>query len=218
MSRPTAIALFAAFCLATTPAYAESPTEDNLPASYISAFFRATVDAVIQARSLGEATEAVKPLLARQIQLDEIARFVIARYWQTDNTSATRGFQGQFRDFVAESVALAVRTHPALVLTILGSRPREDGSTLVRSRLGLGSGLSLPLDWNLEPDQPDGSYRIADLVLAGIDARIMLRNMATAVLADRSRNLEDLIALFRHVIARALVKPPSKPPQDAAEP
>jgi ABC-type transporter MlaC component len=181
-------------------ASADSSAKSDPAGSYIAGFFRATVETAIASHSEEYATKAVKVLLLRAIQLDETARFMLGRFWPSDNKEAGRRFQQQFRDFAAEAVTQGLRANPDLVLEVTGSRARPDGSTLVSSTLVLPSGTEVPVDWRVEPNPKTGSFRIGDMTVAGIDAAIMLRTMAEATLAET--DLDGLIPNWRAALVR----------------
>jgi ABC-type transporter MlaC component len=181
-------------------AWADSPAKSNLAESYIAGFFRATVETAIAPQSDEHATNAVKALLLREIQLDETARFMLGRAWPTDNKEAGRRFQEQFQNFVAEIVTEGLRDQPDLALEMTGSRTRPDGTTLVSSMLALPSGTAVPVDWRLAQDPGTGTFQIIDITVAGIDAAIMLRTMAETSLAET--DIDGLIPQWRANLIR----------------
>jgi ABC-type transporter MlaC component len=181
-------------------ASADSSAKSDPAESYIARFFRATVETAIAPQSDEYATKAVKVLLLRAVRLDETARFMLGRFWPTDNKEAGQRFQQQFQDFVAEAVTQGLRANPKLALRVKGSRARPDGSTLVSSTLTLASGTEVPVDWRLERNPATGDFRISDTTVAGIDAAIMLRTMAEATLAET--DLDGLIPNWRAALVR----------------
>jgi ABC-type transporter MlaC component len=158
------------------------------------------VETAVAPRSGETATKAVKVLLMREIPLDQTARFMLGRFWPTDNNEAGRRFQAEFRDFLAEALTQGLRANPGLTLEIKASHDRTDGSTLVVSQLRLPSDMTLPVDWRVVRDPADGAFRITDIAISGIDAAVALRSMAEATLADT--DLDGLIPRWRTALAR----------------
>lgn len=197
---PMAIILAAGLLKGILPAHADSSAKSDLAESYIAGFFRATVETAVAPQSGEYATKAVKKLLLREIQLDETARFMLGRAWPTDNKEAGRRFQQQFQDFVAEIVSQGVRTNPRLALDVKGSRARPDGTILVSSTLALPSGTTVPVDWRVTENPETGTFQIIDIIVAGIDAAIMLRSMAEATLAET--DVDGLIPHWRATLTR----------------
>jgi ABC-type transporter MlaC component len=181
-------------------ARADSSAKSDLAESYISGFFRATVETAVAPQSDESATKAVKVLLLREIQLDETARFMLGRAWPSDNKEAGRRFQQQFEDFVAEVVTQGLRTNPKLALEVRTSRARPDGTILVTSNLALPSGTALPVDWRVTRNPETGTFQIVDISVVGIDAAIMLRSMAEATLAQT--DIDGLIPHWRATLVR----------------
>jgi len=181
-------------------ARADSPAKSDLAESYIAGFFRATAETAVAQPSEENATKAVKALLMREIPLDETARYMLGPVWPTDNKQAGRRFQEQFEDFVAEAVAMGFRANPSLALEVSGSRSRDDGSTLVLSRLTLPSGRTLPVDWQLVRNPGSGTFQITDITVAGINVAMALRSMAEASLAET--DIDGLIPRWRTALTR----------------
>jgi ABC-type transporter MlaC component len=202
---PVAIILAAGLLKVLLPApilsaWADSSAKSDLAESYIAGFFRATVETAIAPQSDEQATNAVKVLLLREIQLDETARFMLGRAWPSDNKEAGRRFQQQFRNFVAEIVTEGLRGQPDLALEVKGSRTRPDGTTVVASMLALPSGTAVPVDWRVARNAGTGTFQIIDIVVAGIDAAIMLRTMAQTGLAET--DIDGLIPQWRATLVR----------------
>jgi ABC-type transporter MlaC component len=183
-------------------ARADSSAKTDPAESYIAGFFRATVETAIAPPSDESATKAVKALLLREIPLDETARFMLGRFWPSDNKAVGRRFQAAFQDFVAEAVTEGLRANPALALEIKGSRTRTDGSILVLSTLTMPSGLTVPVDWQVAPNPAHGTFQITDIAVAGINAAIALRSMAQVTLEQT--DIDGLIPRWRATLARRL--------------
>ena len=190
------------------PAHPESLISSSSPESYIADLFRATVETAVaagpeQAGSEQYTANAMKALITREVPLGQTARFVLGRYsHSTDNTPAAAEFQEQFLAFLAEAVTRVVRRQPGLSLAVAGSQDRADGTTLVRSELSLASGAHLSLDWILERRPESDGFQVVDLVLDGIDARIILRTTAASMLADGRATVADLTAHLRHAFVQ----------------
>jgi ABC-type transporter MlaC component len=173
--------------------------------SYIAGLFRATVETAVAPRSDEYATKAVKALLLREIPLEDTARFMLGRFWPTDNNEVGRRFQQDFEDFVAEAVTEGVRANPTLALEVKGSRRHSDSSMLVLSVLTLPSGMSVPIDWQVVQDPARGTFQIADITVAGINAAMALRSMTEATLTET--DIDGLIPRWRMALARHQQKP-----------
>jgi ABC-type transporter MlaC component len=181
-------------------ALADSPAKSEPAESYIAGLFRATVETALAPQSDEYATKAVKQLLLRAVRLDETARFMLGRLWPTDNQEAGRRFQADFQDFVAEAITAGLRASPTVALQVTGSRLRDDGSTLVLSVLDMPSGTALPVDWQVMQDPATGTFQIADITVAGVNATMALRSMTEATLAET--DIDGLIPRWRNALAR----------------
>jgi ABC-type transporter MlaC component len=157
----------------------------------------------------------VKIVLLGAVSLDETARFMLGQAWPTDNKQAALRFQEEFQEFVAEAVARGLRANPTLSLAVNGSRVRPDGSVLVLSTLNLPSGKTLPVDWQMARDPAKGTFRITDVAAVGIDAAILLRSVATTLLADGETDIGGLIPRLRAALLRRAAAQPSAAPPPA---
>lgn len=141
-------------------------------------------------------------MIRNDMAVDEAARFVLGRDWPTENPQAGARFRRQFLHFVSNALAGALRTHRQVELRVERSR-RSDGRILVDSALVLRPGLAMPLTWIVRPEGPKGRRRIEDFVFAGIDARMMLRNIAATTLEQQPADLDAVAALLDRLAVRA---------------
>jgi ABC-type transporter MlaC component len=189
-------------CLTILPVHADSSAKTEPAESYIADFFRATVETAVTPRSDEYATKAVKILLLRAVPLDETARFMLGRNLHSDNKQGALRFQEQFQDFVAEVITMGIRANPTVGLQVEGSRPRTDGSFLVLSSLNLPSGTAIPVNWQVAQNPADGTFQVTKIDVAGIDAAIMLRTIATTALSEGQTDVDGLIPWFRAALER----------------
>jgi ABC-type transporter MlaC component len=189
MRRPARLLLIVRLLLASLPlaqpSFADTVSSTTLPESYIAHFFRAMVETATTGASEQSASNALHALITAETPLNETARFMLGRYWPAEkNPERASRFQSEFGDFVAEAVTHGLRAHPDATLSVLGSQTHPDGAILVRSQLKLdgASARAWPLDWILRDE--GGRYRIEDFRLAGIGARIMLRQVAETVISE----------------------------------
>ena len=199
---PVATALIAVVCALLCPTIAAADSSEVLTERYIASTFRAMADAAIDASSNDQAAATLSTAIRNDMAVDEAARFVLGRDWPVENPPAGARFRQQFLHFVSNALAGALRSHRRIVLRVEHSR-RSDGRILVDSALALRPGFALPLTWIVRPEGPKGRRRIEDFVLAGIDARMMLRNLASTALEQQPANLDAVAALFDRLAIRA---------------
>ncbi|HVZ02221.1 MAG TPA: ABC transporter substrate-binding protein [Dongiaceae bacterium] len=184
------------------PTIAAADSSEALTERYIASTFRAMADTATDAASDGEAAAALSTLIRNDMAIDAAARFVLGADWPTENPPAGVRFRQQFLHFAATALAGALRAHREAVLRVESSR-HSDGRFLVDSVLMLRPGLALPLTWIVRPEGPKGRRRIEDFVLAGIDARMMLRNLAASALEQPGGDPDAVAALFDRLAVRA---------------
>ncbi|HVT51030.1 MAG TPA: ABC transporter substrate-binding protein [Dongiaceae bacterium] len=189
-------------CALLCPTIVAADSSEALTERYIASTFRAMADAAIDASSDDDAAAALGTVIRNAMAVDETARFVLGRDWPTQNPQAGARFRQQFLHFASNALAGALRAHRGVTLQVKGSR-LSDGRILVDSALVLRPGLTLPLTWIVRPEGPKGRRRIEDFVLAGIDARMMLRNAAAVTLEQRPGDLDAVAAMFDRLARKA---------------
>jgi ABC-type transporter MlaC component len=212
---PIAAALPALLCALLCPTIGSADSSEALTERYIASTFRAMADAAIGAPSDDKAIAALCTLIRNDMAVDETARFVLGRAWPTGNPPAADRFRQQFLHFTVAALAGALRAHPTITLQVERSR-RSDGRILIESALVLRPGLVLPVTWIVRPEGPKGRRRIVDFVLAGIDAQMLLRELATSALERQPGNLDAVVALFDQLALSAGATAQAK--EDGASP
>jgi ABC-type transporter MlaC component len=195
-------ALPALVCALLCPTIAAADSSEALVERYIASTFRAMADAAIGAPSQDDAAATLSTMIRDDMAVDATARFVLGNDWPTENPRAASRFRQQFLHFVSNALASVLRAHRQVTLRVEHSR-RSDGRYLVDSALELRPGFALPLTWIVRPEGPKGRRRIEDFVLAGIDARMMLRSLAATSLEQQSGNLDASADLFDRLALRA---------------
>lgn len=208
MPRHTLIAaLTALVCALLCPTIAAADSSEALVERYIASTFRAMADAAIDAPSEEDAAVALSTMVRDALAVDATARYVLGADWPTDNPVAGARFRQQFLHFVSNALASALRAHRQVTLRVEHSRS-SDGRILVDSALELRPGFAMPVTWVVRPEGPKGRRRIEDFVLAGIDARMMLRTLAAMSLEQQRGNLDAVADLFDRLALRAGAPPP----------
>jgi ABC-type transporter MlaC component len=199
---PIAVALPALVCALLCPTISSADSSEALTERYIASTFRAMADAAIDASSDDNAAVALSALIREKMAVDETARFVLGRAWPTGNPPAADRFRQQFLHFTVATLAGALRAHRTITLQVERGH-RSDGRVLVESALVLRPGVALPLTWIVRPEGPKGRRRIVDFVLSGIDAQMVLRDLAASALERQPGNLDAVAALFDRLALRA---------------
>jgi ABC-type transporter MlaC component len=189
-------------CALLSPTITAADSSEALIERYIASTFRAMADAAIAAPSTEAAAATLRTRVRNDMAVDETAKFVLGRDWPSGNPPAGARFREQFLHFVSNALAGALRAHPDVALRVERSR-RSDGRVLVDSALVLRPGFALPLTWIVRTEGPKGRRRIADFVLAGIDAQALLRNLAATSLEQHPGDLDQVAAMFDRLAARA---------------
>ena len=142
---------------------------------------------------LSDKEEQVRSLLAENIDLDLIGRFVLGRAWRSASAEHLDQFQALFREFVLRTYSRRLGGYSGQTFEIVGGRPVGKRDVLVTTRLSRPSGPPIELGWRVR-NGPNG-HNILDVVVSGVSMTVTQRSEFRSVLSKRG--MEGLIQLLR---------------------
>ncbi len=147
---------------------------------------------------LGDKEERVRALLAENIDLDAIGRFVLGRALRRASAEHRDQFQALFREFVLRTYARRLGGYNGQTFDVAGARPLGKRDVLVDTRISRPSGPPIELGWRVR-NGPDG-YKILDVVISGVSMAVTQRSEFRSVLSKRG--MEGLIELLRVQVSK----------------
>ena len=153
---------------------------------------------------LGDKEEQVRSLLAENIDLDAIGRFVLGRALRKASAEHRDQFQAVFREFVLRTYARRLGGYNGQTFDVAGARPVGKKDALVSTRLSRPSGPPIELGWRVRHG-PDG-HKILDVVVSGVSMAVTQRSEFRSVLSKQG--MEGLIELLRVQVSKLAARRP----------
>ena len=189
-------------CVVATAWAAEGHAEDE--AARASTFIR---EAGTELGRIGRLTAgsdarhaALKQFLDRVVDLPELARFCLGRFWNQADESFRRRYLALFETVIFLNVQNRLGTY------------REGGSNaIVGAARSSGDGYDVPTSVRSENDTPvnivwrvsfsSGGPRIADVTAEGISLRVTLRSDFASYLRQNGNDVNALLGAMQRMIA-----------------
>ncbi|MGF1639818.1 MAG: phospholipid-binding protein MlaC [Rhodospirillales bacterium] len=135
-------------------------------------------------------------MLARELDLPLLARFMLGRYGKDASPETLRTYTETFSDYVlARCAALLAGAGEIDRFEVLGATLIDGGDVLVESRIRRGGGEPIATGWRLR--ERGGRFVIVDLMVQGLSMAQTQRQEFTAILRANGGRLETLIAALR---------------------
>ena len=135
-----------------------------------------------------------RDLLARDLDIPMIARFVTGKHWKSATPEQRRSYLEVFTAFVVQTYSARLGGADVGQFNVLETRPVGKSDILVRSRIVQSHGAPLRADWRLT--NRDGAFRILDLSVEGVSMALTLRQEFSSVLR-RKGGVDGLIAILK---------------------
>ncbi len=179
---------------ALTPANKEAVTRH--PAALHIEKLGAEVIAILEDSSVSKDQRVAyfRDLLARDLDIPLIARFVTGKHWKSATPEQRRSYLEVFTTFVVQTYSARLGGADVGQFQVLETQPVGKSDILVRSRIVQSHGAPLRADWRLT--NRDGTFRILDLSVEGISLALTLRQEFSSVLR-REGGVDGLIAILR---------------------
>lgn len=153
---------------------------------------------------LGDKEKQVRSLLAENIDLDAIGRFVLGRALRKASAEHRDQFRALFREFVLRTYARRLGGYNGQAFEVLGARAVGKTDVLVDTRISRPSGPPIELGWRVR-NGPDG-HKILDVVVSGVSMAVTQRSEFRSVLSKRG--MEGLIELLRAQVDKIAARRP----------
>lgn len=134
-----------------------------------------------------------RKLLARDLDVDLIARFALGRYWNTTDPADRDAYRAVFSHFLVQTYATRLGGLTIDDFEVVEARTVGDKDIIVRSRVDNGTKRDVRADWRLR--KHDGKLLILDLSVEGISMAVMLRQEFASIL--RKKGFDGLMDMLR---------------------
>ncbi len=198
MPTPTRLIFFlAAFSIATVLCHAPARAADPAAAA---AFVKQTgneFSAVVgDASTPDEKKRRLQPFVDKVVDVDEVARFCLGRFWNRATPEQQREYTDLFHRVLMNNIVGHMGDYKQTrVNVILGKPELRDGLVYVPTTIEREGNPPAHVTWIVQ--QEGNSYRIVDVVAEGTSMRLTVRTDYNSFLNAHNGNVDALIKALR---------------------
>jgi phospholipid transport system substrate-binding protein len=137
---------------------------------------------------------ALEKLVDASVDVEEVARFCLGRYWRMATPEQQREYTAIFRQVLISSVAGKIGDYQGVSYTIGRTAPRDD-SVDVLTILNRPGNAPNKVDWIVRT--ANGSPKIIDFVAEGVSLRMTQRSDYASYIERNNNNVQALIDALR---------------------
>jgi phospholipid transport system substrate-binding protein len=159
-----------------------------------SAFVQQTgnqlVGIVNGSQSAAQKRQAITQILEGAVDVDEIARFCLGRFWRTASPDQQSRFVAAFHEVLVTNISSKLGEYQGVKLTVQHARQQDD-QAIVTTEVDRPNNPPTSVDWVIEA--PTTAPKIVDVVAEGTSLRLTQRQDYASYL---TRNNNDVNALI----------------------
>jgi phospholipid transport system substrate-binding protein len=133
-------------------------------------------------------------LLARDLDIPLIARFVIGKHWRRVTIEQKRNYISAFKNYVIQTYSARLGGAEVDSFKIINTKVIGKKDILVVSNVAKAGAKPIRADWRLR--QRNGTYRILDLSVEGISMALTLRQEFSSILKNEN-GVSTLISILQ---------------------
>ena len=186
---------------------AHAQADGDGPAAYIEDLAEAAVTQLADpGLDAAERRRALNSLIREHFAVQDISRFVLARYWRTATDAEKQAFQDVFVRTLAQRFAPLFEgaSEDAFEIVRAEQASGEDNLMSVVTRIDPPEGARdasgpVPVTWRLRPR--GDSYRIVDVVVENVSMAITLRSDYTSAIQNEGGDVGRLVERIEQGLA-----------------
>jgi phospholipid transport system substrate-binding protein len=161
-------------------AVASAPNGD--PASFVTTVGNRVI-AVLDAQGMerDERLRRFRDIFVHAVDLDTVAKQVLARHWRTASPSQRERYLALFRQYVINMYAVQLGGYAGAKFAVLRHQNAGEDESLVMARFEHEAGP--PLAMNVRVGRTNGRFKITDISVAGISLVVTKRSEFDAVIS-----------------------------------
>jgi phospholipid transport system substrate-binding protein len=175
----------------------ESPQFEHPAAEMIDAL-GVEAKAVLSDESMSQETRQrhFREMLARELDIPLLARYMLGRYWKSAAPEALRAYEDAFAEYVlVRYTTLLGGAGEIEVFEVVGSTAAENGDVLVETRIGRVDAEPVTTAWRMR--DRDGRFIVIDLVVEGVSMAQTQRQEFASILRSNGGRVEDLVTVLK---------------------
>jgi phospholipid transport system substrate-binding protein len=191
----TAVAL-AALPVLTMPGLAQ-------PSDQAGAFINAVltnITAIVNGNSpLAQKQSALAQIVDRDVDVNDVARFCLGRFWRTATPEQQRDYTALFHSVLLRNITGKIGDYQGVTFTLGRSQSRE-GGTAVSTTVTRPNNPPSKVDWLISTTS--GSPKIVDVIAEGTSLRLTQRSDYASYLSRNNENVQALINAMRQQVSQ----------------
>lgn len=192
LSESPAIIEWVELAPASEPARFEHPAAEKIDALGAEAM------ALLSDASMSEETRQLhfREMLARELDIPLLARFMLGRYWRKATPEARQAYEDAFAAYVLSRYTILLGGAREIEgFEVVGATTTETGDVLVETRIRRGGAEPIKTGWRMR--DRDGRFVVIDLVVEGLSMAQTQRQEFTSILRSNGGRVEGLISVLK---------------------
>jgi phospholipid transport system substrate-binding protein len=152
------------------------------------------------AQSAAQKRQAITQILEVAVDVDEIARFCLGRFWRTASPDQQKRYIAAFHEVLVTNISSKLGDYQGVRLTVQHGRQQDD-QAVVTTEVDRPNSPPTIVDWVIEA--PANAPRIVDVVAEGTSLRLTQRQDYASYLTRNNNDVNALINAMNQQTAKS---------------
>jgi phospholipid transport system substrate-binding protein len=162
--------------------------------AFVDSLMRNVAEVINTDRPREDKQAALEKLIDASVDVAEVARFCLGRYWRSATPEQQREYVDVFRRVLMNSVAGKIGEYQGVSYTLGRTAPRDD-SVDVLTIVNRAGNAPNKVDWIVSMTK--GAPKIIDMIAEGVSLRLTQRSDYSAYLERNNNSVQALIDALR---------------------
>ena len=137
-----------------------------------------------------------REMLARELDIPLLARFMLGRYWKKATPEARRAYEDAFAEYILARYALLLGGAREIQgFEVVGAKASGTGDVLVETRIRRSGADPITTVWRMR--DRNGRFVVIDLVVEGLSMAQTQRQEFASILRANGGRVEDLTSVLK---------------------
>lgn len=181
--------------------------DDQEARAFVESLANQAMDVMVEkGMSDQQRSDRFRQLFTGSVDMAEIAKFVLGRNWRAASPEQQQDFLKLFEDILVLTWSTRFKDYAGgLRHEVTGVSPDGERGVMVQSRVMRERQEPINIHWRLR--QPDGGYKVVDLIVEGTSMAITYRSEYASVVQNSGGKIDGLLAAMRKKIAALQAEP-----------
>lgn len=141
--------------------------------------------------SVADKQKQLQAIIDRTVDVNEVARFCLGRFWRTASAEQQKEYQELFHRVLMINITGKIGEYQGVTIAVGRAQPRE-GGIVVASTVSRPGNPPSKVDWVVSTES--GSPKIVDLIAEGTSLRLTQRQDYASYLRQHGNDVDALLA------------------------